>query len=351
MAMPGLENVKFKKTTQQAGLRSPLNGFRPTVQKIEVRGDPLTGLPSRINVARATRPKQATIESAEFDRIVEASKANCPFCQENIEKSTPMFMDGLPDRIRVNRCCLFPNLYPFSGFHAVGVFSEEHYLGLDEFTHQMIEDCLTACLKYFKLVNSKHAGAKYWHVNWNYMPPSAASFIHPHVQIFVEPRPTPHEQRLIESSRTYHEEKGTNFWRDLVKAEKSLKKRFIGETTSVTWLASFAPQGNREVMAIFKGASSIASLENPEIAEFSTGLSRLLNGYHGIGVRSLNLTTFSGPCDEDLEEFYSLNARLISRPSPSPFYACDDGFMEKLHREPIIETLPEALAESLRMHF
>lgn len=349
--MPNLEKIKFEKSSQEAKLRSPLDDFRPVSQTIEVRKDPLTGKTCRINVNRAIRPKSASVKSVELDKLIKESRVKCSFCPENIEKSTPMFADGLPDRIRVNKSWLFPNLFPFGGFHAVGVLSEAHYLEIYEFTPELIEDCLTACLKYIELVHSKHADIRYGHINWNYMPPGAASLIHPHMQTFADSEPTPYLQELTESSRIYHKANGGNFWSELLKAEKNRGERFIGGTSSVNWLASFAPQGNREVIAIFNGVSSIADLDKQGLAEFCAGLSRVLKGYHELGVRSLNMATLSGPCDEDLSEFYFLNVRLVSRPNPTPFYASDNGFMEKIHREPIIETMPESLAEKLREYF
>jgi len=52
---------------------------------------------------------------------------------------------------------------------------------------------------------------------------------------------------------------------------------------------------------------------------------------------------------QDLE-YYSLNVKLISRPSPNIFYTCDAGFMERLHDEMVIETRPEKTAEELKKY-
>lgn len=64
-----------------------------------------------------------------------------------------MFAEGLPDRIRVGDAWLFPNLFPFGGHHAVGVFSKDHYLELNQFTSKLLEDCFKGCLKFFELVH------------------------------------------------------------------------------------------------------------------------------------------------------------------------------------------------------
>ncbi|MDI6642982.1 MAG: hypothetical protein QMD95_02905 [Candidatus Hodarchaeaceae archaeon] len=343
--------IKFEKFIQKAKLRSPLQGFRKVVQHIEVRIDPLTERRCRINVERAKRPRQTPTETADLDKLIESSRAKCFFCPQNIEKSTPMFAEGLPDRIKVGSACLFPNLFPFGGFHAVGVFSGDHYLELNQFAPKLLEDCFKTCLRYFRLVHKKHPEIRYWYINWNHLPPGAASIIHPHVQIMADPEPSPYLQDLIEKSKSYRERNGSNYWLDLIESEKSEKVRFIGESGPVCWLASFAPQGNREVLAIFSGTSSLTKLEKHGLSKFCGGLSAVLKGYHALGVQSFNLATFSGPCDEDLGDFYLLNAKLISRPNPAPFYTSDNGFMEKFHQEPVIESMPEDLARGLRAYF
>lgn len=343
--------IEFEKTIQKARLRSPLQDFKLVTQSIEVRKDPLTDRRCRINIERAKRPKQVPSETAELREIIERSRAKCFFCPENIEKTTPMFPKGFPDRIKVGAAYLFPNLFPFGGFHAVGVFSGDHYLRPKQFSPRLLEDCFKACLRYFEKVHEEREEIRYWYINWNHLPPAAASFIHPHVQIIVDSEPTPYLQELVEKSKLYRDRNGSNYWLDLVRAERVSGERFIGKTGAVDWLASFAPQGHREVMAIFSATSSLVGIKGGKLQKFCDGLSRILKGYHALGVQSFNMATFSGPCDEDLSDFYLLNTRLISRPAPAPFYTSDTGFMEKLHQEPVIEAMPEDLAEKLRAHF
>lgn len=344
-----MKKIEFEKTIQEARLRSPLQDFKLVSQSIEVRKDPLTGRRCRMNIERVKRPRQTPSETAQLKEIVERSRVKCFFCPENIENTTPMLPEGY--RIKKGAACLFPNLFPFGGFHTVGVFSGDHYLELNQFDEKLLVDCFETCLDYFELVHAKHREIKYWHIDWNHMPSGAASIIHPHVQVMADPDPTPCLRELIELSKSYHDRNGGNYWFDLVEAEKVKGERFIGRSGSVNWLASFAPQGNREVMAIFSNVSTLAKLERRGLEELCDGLSRILKGYYAIGARSFNMATFSGPCDEDLSDFYFLNFRLISRPTPAPFYTSDNGFMEKLHHEPIVETIPERLARELRGFF
>jgi len=74
-----------------------------------------------------------------------------------------------------------------------------------------------------------------------------------------------------------------------------------------------------------------------------------LEGYHGLGINSFNMTFYSSAWEE--RSGYSLNLKFISRPYPEPFYVSDCGFMEKLHSEVIVETKPESVAENLRRYF
>ncbi len=346
-----MTKITFEKTLQEARLLSPLQDFKLVTQPIELRKDPLTGRRCRINLERAKRPKQAA-KATDIENIIEASRAKCFFCPENLEKMTPMFPEDFPEkRIKVGAACIFPNLFPFGGFHAVGIFSEDHHLDPNQFSPKLLEECFEGCLRYFEQVNERHPEIKYWHINWNYMPPAAASIIHPHVQLTADPGPTSRLQELIKSSRSYFDREGRNYWSDLVEAERNKGERFIGKTGPVVWITSFAPEGNSEVVAVFTGISAMTDLKKRGLGDFCDGLSRTLKGYHALGVQSFNMTTFSGPCDENLSEYYLLNAKLVSRPNPRQFYTSDDGFMEKLHHESVIETMPEILAEKLREHF
>jgi len=312
--------------------------------------DPLTKRTCRINVNRAKRPIQSSI-CPELGDIVTKSKAKCFFCPENIERTTPMFAEGMPDRIKVGKACVFPNLFPFGGFHAVGVFSGDHFLEPAKFTPNLIEDCLKACLQYFGLVKDRHPEIKYWNINWNYMPPGAASIIHPHVQILADPAPSFYLGEILEKSMAYHNHNGRNYWADLVKTEKENGERYIGQRGRTHWIAGFAPRGNKEVIGVVEDKSSLVGFEKAGLHEFCAGLSMVLAGYHELCVQSFTMSVFSGPAGEKNSNFYWLNARIISRPNVVPFYTNDAGFMERLHAEPVADTVPEDLAVELRKFF
>lgn len=347
-----LSGITFEKKLEEAKLLSPKKGFESEFQSIELREDPLTGRRSRLNETRLNREKQSERKEGNLTNIIEESRKQCPFCPENIEEKTPKFPEEFSeDRFEVGSACVFPNFYPFGRFHAVGVLTREHFLKPEEFSPDQIEDGLKASLKFIREVFEGYPEEKYATLSWNYLSPAGASILHPHFQILMGNSPPPQVENLVERSREYHDREGSNYWIDLMEMEREKGERFIGESESVFWLASFSPQGNNEILSIFDGVSSLARLDEFHIRGFSEGLSKVLDLYEDRGVVSFNMTTFSGPEDEDLSEYYLLNAKIASRPNLVPYYTSDVGFMEEFHNETVISTSPEELAKTLGRNF
>ncbi|WP_456486738.1 hypothetical protein [Candidatus Alkanophaga liquidiphilum] len=344
-----------EKLVRVARFLSPLRGFAADEHEIEYRRDAFTGVECRINVARSKRVKQVEEAEEEVAEMIKRTREGCFFCPERLKSATPKFTGFYEGRIVVGSSCAFPNLFPFGKYHAVVTFSEDHFLDLHEFSVKIIESNLKASIAFVNAVHKYDRSAKYPIWNWNHLPSAAASIIHPHVQVLVEERPTPFQRRLLENSRTYFEGAGRNYWAALVEEEKAVGERFIGEIGSgvdgVVALASFAPLGNNEVMLIFKGVSSLANLNERQIRNFAECLVRVLRCYKKSGVNSFNVTTFSGSINGGEEDYYSLHARIISRPRFRAFYTSDTGFMERFHYEWVIETMPEDVAERMRKFF
>jgi UDPglucose--hexose-1-phosphate uridylyltransferase len=326
--------------------------FRKVLRdQIEYRFDPLTGAQVRINPARAKRIRQGETREDELDRLIEASRRACPFCPERVETETPRFSREIIDdgRIRIGESLIFPNLNPFGECHAVGTLSKEHFLHLDEFVPEMIRDNLGAATSYIISVHAHDSEAKYPVYMWNYMPPSAGSIIHPHVQILLERQPTPNLSNVIAKSLDYYRENGKNYWACLVEEERGLDERFVVGNDLLSVVASFAPCGFNEVYFIFNGASSLVQLNERQMETFSIYLSKVLKAYKDMGVGSFNLATLSGPIDQSQSEFYWMSAKLISRPYPRGIYTNDSGPMERMQSVWVIDTLPEELAKKIKV--
>jgi|YelNatPaOPRAMG01_1025707.scaffolds.fasta_scaffold32838_2 UDPglucose--hexose-1-phosphate uridylyltransferase len=339
--------VEFRREFGEARLYAPPD-FRLETQTVEYRFDPLTGIRSRINVKRALRPIQMEVD-ADVAGFIEKTRANCPFCPENIERNTPLFLEDVWRGGRIkNECYVFPNRYPFAEHHAVATITSKHFLDLDEFTPEMIAENMLACIRYVIIVNEKYSEAKYPLWLWNHLPSAAASIIHPHTQIIVDRKPTIQQKLLLDRSRRYFSRTGKCYWTDLIEAEKD-GDRWIGEGKYIAVIASFAPQANREIQLIFKDAFSLSDIGRREVGELADFLSLILRFYRINGVNSFNISTFSAGIGEN-PKYYRLNVRIASRPYFRPYYTAYGGVLEIWHGECVSETLPEDIARKLKKY-
>jgi len=323
--------------------------FRKIIKaQIEYRFDPLTSEQCRINPARAKRVKQAESD-VELGEMISKSRERCVFCPEQIEVKTPKFPEYIAKggRIKRGETIIFPNLNPFGENHAVGIITTEHFFHLDEFKEEALRDNLVASRDYILSVYENDNEARFPIYVWNYMPPSAGSIIHPHVQIMVETEPVPELKRLLEKSSEYFSKNGNNYWRDLIEQEKRQGERYICGNNSLSVIASFAPRGFNEIQFIFNEISSLSDLDERLIDNFVSCLIKVLRGYKRMGVGAFNLATYSGAVNER-PEYYRLMVKLISRPFPRGVYTNDTGPMEKLYGVGVIDSLPEYVAEKIR---
>jgi galactose-1-phosphate uridylyltransferase len=342
----------FKKVVREAKFKNHLKGFELDIQQIEYRKDPLLNRWCRINVLRAQRRKES-IACPDISELIESSAKQCYFCPERIQTQTPMFIEEIaPEgRISVGESIVFPNLSPFAQYHAVATITQRHYLKLEEFTEKQIQDTILASLEYIKRVNKLDRKAKFPTLNWNYLPPSGASIVHPHVQITVDAWPTCLVDSMLKASERYYRKHKENFWHRLLTIEQELNERFIANIGGTAWLASFVPLGNNEVSIIFKDISSIVELTPELIQDFASGLKKALYAYscQCLGVESFNLSFYSTPINGS--KAYCLNAKLISRPRLNYYYTNDAGFMERLHSEVVVESSPEVIAKEMKQFF
>jgi UDPglucose--hexose-1-phosphate uridylyltransferase len=318
--------------------------------RVEYRFDPLTREQTRINPARARRFKQAQSD-VEWKGIIERSRKACVFCPEKIRQNTPTFPETIcPEgRIRRGETVIFPNLNPFGENHAVATLSEAHFLDVDGFKVGLLRDNLVASREYILSVCNNNREARWPIWVWNYLPPSAGSIIHPHVQILVEGRPVPQLAELLARGEAYLDDHGRNYWEDLVSEEQKLNERYIFGDDSLAVIASFAPRGFNEIQFIFS-RNSLVDLSEAEIDTFVHALNNALCGYKAMGVGSFNLITYSGSLAEKPDS-YRLHARLFSRPYPRGVYTNDTGPMERGYDVWVIDTVPEELPDRMKPFF
>jgi galactose-1-phosphate uridylyltransferase len=343
-----ISGISFEKELTEARLLDPSKGFSETVQTIERRKDPLLERWCRINAQRANRPKELARDSS-LEELAKSTEKGCFFCPASIESSTPKFPPSLaPEgRIRVGASTVFPNLFPFARHHAVVAVSEIHYVPLERMEAEVVGDALRASLEYARRLHEKDPESRYLSVNWNWLPTAAASLMHPHFQVVADVTPTKYVGAALAASRSYFSRNGSSFWSDLCAAEEAGGERFAYRDGAFSWVASFAPMGNNEVVGIADGASELLGLGESGIGDLARGLSKALKVYSRLGVQGLNMAVYSGPLGQETGGF-SLHVRLISRPKLKQLYTSDAGFMERLHDEVIVETWPEDVARELR---
>lgn len=293
---------------------------------LQYRRESLTGIRCRISPVRVERQ----INTAP---AMPSSREGCPFCPGAITTSTPTFADG--SRLRCGESVTSPNLYPFAEHHVVTVITPDHAVG--RFDKRRLADAISGTAE--ALVRS----SGYASINWNYLPSAGASIIHPHLQGIADPEPTRLADLYIAGGRQYLADHGRLYWEDLAEHERC-SGRFLFED-EIFWSASPVPLGEREVRGILP-ISTLAEL-GPYIEPLVDGLLRIIDFYRSLGTHAFNASIFfdaPGTAGRGHRVFCS----LISRLNPNRLSMCDSAFMERLHLEPVILTLPEDLGPLFR---
>jgi len=342
--------IKFAKEVIESEFLSPLKKFEKEVHVIERRKDPLTNHWCRISVERTKR--RIELKDHLEEKIIKKTGKTCFFCKRRIRDKTTKFPLWLvPEgRIKINEFTLFPNLYPFCKYHAVGVLTEKHFVGLDKIKPKLWKNCIEGCIRFFKVVHEKDPSARFPSINLNFFPTAGASLLHPHVQVLNMILPSVMNDIYYRKSWEYFDKNKTNYWQDLIEQEE-YGERYIGKTGSVHWLTSFAPTCNNEIIGIIKGnVSSFFEMTEEDIKDVSKGIWKIFKNIYERGV-GYNMSISSAPLNEHLGHFFSLNLKIVSRPKMNEYYTMDRGFCEVLHKEPIITVFPEELASRLRKKF
>ncbi|HDR73097.1 MAG TPA: galactose-1-phosphate uridylyltransferase [Methanoculleus sp.] len=292
---------------------------------VQYRREHLTGLQCRISPERIKRGIGKHYAPG-------PPAGECPFCPDRVREATPVFEDGT--RIEVGESITFPNLYPFAECHTVTVISRDHEV--DRFSVRQLSDALLGQIESLR----KHGG--YASINWNYLPSAGASIPHPHLQGIADRRPSVLAECYIAGCNRYRARHGTIYRDDLLAHEIRAGRYLFGE--EIPWIASAVPLGEREV----RGLLPVRTLEEAEpytdcIAE---GMREIIDLYRDTGSMAFNASIFfeKPGCDSGFRAFCSMIARI----NPNPWSTSDSAFMERLHLEPVILTLPEAFAARYR---
>ncbi|MDD1683381.1 MAG: galactose-1-phosphate uridylyltransferase [Methanoregula sp.] len=289
---------------------------------LQYRTEHLTGLRCRISPDRLKRQIDQSFN-------LPSNTDGCPFCRDAVMTVTPTFPDG--NRIIRGESITFPNLFPFGEGHVVTVLTREHAAVV--FSRQQIVDALLSQIEALSRTDG------YASINWNFLPSAGASLVHPHMQGLSDSCPTRIADMYITASDKYRKKQGRNYW-DVVREQERFSERYLfGD--EILWSAHAVPVGEREVRGILP-ISKLDEMEN--YADLlARGILEITSLYRELGTFAFNMSVFfdKGGDDHGFRAFCS----IISRINPNPSSTSDSAFMERLHLEPVIMTLPEDLGK------
>ena len=339
-------SIAFKKTESKSSFLNPFKGFSLDEVPFEIRHDPLTGETGRLYDFPYEPPERFDLEE-----IIQRSKeVFCPFCPESLEKSTPLFPRDFMEegRIKEGDATLIPNLIPFDTYAGVSIMSSEHYLPLEALTPERLNDSFSAAQSFIRRVADYDPQVGFFSINWNYMPDSGSSLVHPHLQVNCGYAPTNMQRMQIEGCKRYLAEIGTSFWQDFVTAEKEIGERYIGESGATVWVMNFVPQTFLpDVWCIFPDHCSLLQLDLADLFPFLRGLSKVLGYFEHENIPSFNLSIFSVKDDD----CFRVNARICPRLLPRPIGNSDRAYLQTLHKESYTIRPPESVCPTLREEF
>ena len=292
---------------------------------LQHREEHFTGLRCRISPERLKR---------HIDQVLSLpdSREGCPFCRDRIFSVTPTFADK--NRIIRGESVTFPNLFPFGDWHTVTVITKEH--SVDTFAHQQVVDALAAQAESLQRFDG------YPSINWNFLPSAGASLVHPHMQGISDRRPPLMIERYRFACEQYRGKTGKNYWDAVREEERSSDRYLFGD--EILWSAHAVPVGEREV----RGYLPVTSLDEVEsyVDSLALGILEVLTVYKKLGTHAFNMSIFFDKKNASGE--FRAFCSIISRINPNISSTSDSAFMERLHLEPVILTLPEELGRYYR---
>jgi UDPglucose--hexose-1-phosphate uridylyltransferase len=338
--------IDFEERDLQARVPDLAAGGAWTRVLLRWRRDPLTGASARILTGVKLQP-----ETRPDLTELTARPAFCPFDSEYLEKATFPFPPELTSegRIRAGQAVVVPNIMAYATHSAVGIYDpDRHFLDLDELTPSLVGDALVAMVRHARAVRRLDPTAVWSSINANYLPPSGASLVHPHLQSAHDAHGLTGQRLLVERSRAWQERHGS-YWAALVDQEAG-GPRWVGRTGRVAWLTPFAPTGFHEVWGVVGGAADVTDLTEEDCAALGQGLSQILAAYQAWNLTSFNFGVIGGG-PQAREDGHHVVLKVISRSNPDPYYRSDATYFERLWGEALLDLSPEEVAGDLRARF
>jgi galactose-1-phosphate uridylyltransferase len=218
--------------------------------------------------------------------------------------------------------------------HVVTVITEAHRV--EKFSRQQIADALSGQIDALMRYDG------YPSINMNYLPSAGASMIHPHMQGLSDARPSVVVGRYLLAGSEYHKLTGMDYWNVVTEREKESGRYLFGD--EIIWSAHAVPCGEREI----RGILPVATLEEtiPYRDTLAAGIVEVIELYRSLGTTAFNMSIFFDKAGS--KSGFHAFCSLISRINPNPSSMSDSAFMERMHFEPVIMTLPEEMGNLYR---
>lgn len=336
----------LKREIYRSRILDPSKAFEPREVWVEIRWDPLTGDVCRIFEDLGSPPVPDL--KGLFKPALEGF---CPFCPENLEKATPCFPPELfPEgRVRGNGVVAIPNLRPFDHFSAVVVLGKRHFVPLEELDLGLVLEGFLLAQRVLKEARKRLPGLFYLTVNWNFLPPSGGSLLHPHIHALGGPEPSNLLRRLEEAVISHYEKTGRSLFEELLEEERRRQERFLGEIRGVPWLLAFAPRGPCDCLCLFPGKADLEELGREDVEAFVEGLGRLLSFWRDKGFYSFNMVLYGS--SRAPKGIFWVHGRAVIRRILNPWGTSDINAFHILQDQPVVGALPEALKEEMASYF
>lgn len=340
--------MKFRADKKETVIIDPGEDKTRRAIPSEIRLDPLTGRSSRI-----CHFMKLQWQKPDFEAMVSGTEKTCPFCPDKVMKITPSFpAEVLPEgRLVSDDMILFPNIAPYDSLGAVATLSSRHFIPMTEIEPARIAKAFGLAMRFFRAVHQTgHPESVYHLINWNYMPASGSSLIHPHLQVFATSFAPNLMREELTAAEAYLKANGSNYWDDLVNFEKAEGKRYLGKIGRTTWLGAYAPMGVAgDILAVTEGVRCTLELTEGDLADIAAGLTRAMAAYDKMGIYSFNMNFFSGAARDDHARFHLLF-------SPRTFFnqalgTPDIGALRNLYNETLCMAFPEEITTMLRPQF
>lgn len=334
--------IPYRQEVEMLTLHDPTQEGKLIRRPTEVRYDPLTGETSRILFDSGT-------PFVPPDYSGQATSGWCPFCDEHVFTSTPRFPDDVAEGGRIVRgeAVLFPNLYPYAKHNAVIRITKQHYVRGGQFTAEQLENAFSIAHAYLKKIVDADPAVKHVSINWNYLPPSGGSILHPHIQAIASEHPTRCQATTQMACDRFLHEHGTDYFRALIEEEKRLGVRWVGQRGEISWVHAFAPRSHMDFIGVLERSASFAELDDSCWKALAESVLRFLTCMREKGLESFNLALFLPLQPSSVRP----HIRLVPRLTYGVLGTSDMHVLNFLHGESLSLKRPEQNAGEAAKYF